>query len=298
MSQDPPETMAHDDGSIEPESRTDEVESIGIDEGAGPRIALREVFHRVNNVIPDSQQLQTVAPDTSSREALRIMSEKHFSQLPVVRSGEVLGSFSYRSFALRALNHHSRIALGDLPVEEFLEDLDLVHATAELASVYRALNRDDAILVGTPSDLQALLTPLDVLQYLNTLSEPFVQLGEIERSLRGVVRHSLDQEQIQLCAQRALKDLYTDRDDDIPTDVDDMTLGEIISVIRDGRNYELFAGLLGQHREMFTARFGQLSELRNVVLHFRRELLEGEREQIAEARDWLLRKLRGSRAAQ
>jgi len=284
------------EGRLDPSSPVDAVGNVEASTRPGHRIELQAVFHRVNNVVPDSQTLQTVDPNTPLREAFRIMTEGRYSQLPVVRGNEVLGSFSYRSFALRAINHDSRIPIGELPVEEFLEELDVAHATAELSSVYQALDRDDAVLVGSPEDLQAILTPVDVLHYLNDLSAPFVQLGEIERSLRGVISYCLDEGQFRECTNQSLAQIYAGREEDMPRSVEDMTLGEMISIVRDGRNFERFSPLLGPHREIFAARFGQLNELRNAVLHFRRELTEEELEQISEARDWLLRKLRGSNA--
>ncbi|TCC27326.1 CBS domain-containing protein [Kribbella speibonae] len=253
------------------------------------------VFHRINSVIPESQSVLMIAPDVRAGAALQILDEQGYSQLPVVRSGEVLGVFSYRSFGLGVLRDRSRISPSEMPVEEFLEEAQIAHATAELSSVYEALTRDDVVLVGTPDDLQAVVTPIDLVRYLSSLSEPFVQLGEVERSLRAIVRHSLSLEDIRACARHALASAYPNREDDIPDDVDEMTLTELVSLIRDGRNYENFAALLGPHRGIFQAKVSELAEIRNVALHFKRELKEDERKKLSEIRLWLLRKLRGNK---
>src|SRR5688572_10584934 len=61
-----------------------------------------EIFHRINRVIPERQDLETISSKTNVREALAKMERLGYSQLPVVDGGEVLGVFSYRSFAKRA----------------------------------------------------------------------------------------------------------------------------------------------------------------------------------------------------
>src|SRR5688572_4326023 len=61
-----------------------------------------ELFHRVNRVIPLDQEVVSIGPNTAVKEAVRLMQEHGFSQLPVMEGKEVLGVFSYRSFG-RAL---------------------------------------------------------------------------------------------------------------------------------------------------------------------------------------------------
>ena len=260
---------------------------------AGDDLGLLGAFHRLNSAVPEVQVVLSVPPETAVGEALQIMDREGFSQLPVVRGTAVLGSFSYRSLARGAVQYAGRTALSDLPVEEFLESLETAHATEELQSVFDALDADHAVIVGTIDDLQALLTPMDVLRYLYRVAEPYVQLGEIERSLRRIVRESTSEEELAACAARTLAREYVGREDDIPVAVSKMTLGELVSIVRDGRNYEHFSGFLGQQRESASARLGLLPTLRNDVFHFLRELSDDDRSKIAEARNWLLRRLRG-----
>src|SRR6266536_2430217 len=181
------------------------VEPVSTPPSGGSRLA--DLFHRVNSVIPEAQELVTVAPSTTAGEALALLAQHRFSQVPVVRGGEVLGSFSYRSFARGAVELHPQVhgALEEVPAEEFMEALDIAHATEELASIFDALDRDDAVLVGAPNDLQAVVTPMDALRYLYRLTEPYVQLGEIERSLRMVVDASVADGPLAECARRALQ---------------------------------------------------------------------------------------------
>src|SRR5438552_12200063 len=58
-----------------------------------------ELFHRINRVIPEDQKLLTIPPNCRVRDAVVLMLEHGYSQVPVVDSAEVLGVFSFRSFA-------------------------------------------------------------------------------------------------------------------------------------------------------------------------------------------------------
>ncbi|HAH46806.1 MAG TPA: hypothetical protein DCM07_18530, partial [Planctomycetaceae bacterium] len=52
-----------------------------------------ELFHRVNSVIPDSQKLVTVEPEMLITDALDLLEQHGYSQVPVVVGQEVLGLF-------------------------------------------------------------------------------------------------------------------------------------------------------------------------------------------------------------
>src|SRR5207245_11150884 len=86
-----------------------------------------ELLHRINRIIPQDQVVLTVRPKDRVREAVALMRKNGFSQLPVVEKGEVLGVFSFRSFAQEAAGvsleewTKQKCAPGDLPVDEFLE---------------------------------------------------------------------------------------------------------------------------------------------------------------------------------
>src|ERR1700674_4457494 len=58
-----------------------------------------ELFHRINRIIPVEQSVLTIPPQTPVRNAIELMREHGYSQIPVVDKSEVLGVFSFRSFA-------------------------------------------------------------------------------------------------------------------------------------------------------------------------------------------------------
>jgi predicted transcriptional regulator len=61
-----------------------------------------EVFHRINRILPQNQSLLTVPPNCRVRDAVALMLKHGYSQIPVIDNGQVLGVFSFRSFAQEA----------------------------------------------------------------------------------------------------------------------------------------------------------------------------------------------------
>jgi len=189
------------------------VDPVSTPPSGGSRLA--DLFHRVNSVIPEAQERVTVAPSTTAGEALAPLAQHRFSQVPVVRGGEVLGSFSYRSFARGAVELHPQVhgALEEVPAEEFMEALDIAHATEELASIFDALTATTPCWSGRQMTCKRssrqwtrCATCIDY-----RLTEPYVQLGEIERSLRMVVDASVEDGQLAECARQALQREYEGR---------------------------------------------------------------------------------------
>lgn len=115
--------------------------------------SLKELFHLIAKVLPvEPEPLLTFSPETLISEALSQMSKKNFSQVPVLAGSQVLGVFSYRSFAIGLLKlpEKSRHQVLSLSIDEFLEDLKYAQIGDELASVLEELNIKDAVLVGLP----------------------------------------------------------------------------------------------------------------------------------------------------
>src|SRR5947209_5067305 len=64
---------------------------------------LTGVFQRLNSIIPEDQQLVILPSDTSVLAALELMKKNGYSQIPIEAGKEIIGVFSYRSFALGAV---------------------------------------------------------------------------------------------------------------------------------------------------------------------------------------------------
>jgi len=143
--------------------------------------SLKDLFHLIKKVLPDEQEPLAFHPEMTVEDALSVMREKNFSQVPVVAGREVLGVFTYRSFAAGIVKlPGSELKPLILPVEEFLEDLKFAQITDDLAALIDEFDIKDAVLVGLSDRLQGIVTTVDALKYFYRVASPYVILFEVE----------------------------------------------------------------------------------------------------------------------
>ncbi len=258
-----------------------------------------ELFHRINRIIPQNQSVLTVPPTCRVREAVALMRSHGYSQVPVVDAGEVLGVFSYRSFAKGAANstlddwNRQKCAPGDLTVDEFLEPFEFARVTEEMSRVFDAMDRDNGILIGTPERLIGVLTPMDFLRYLDHVASPFVMVSEIELALRALIRIALSDDQIAAAAKRCLASKFKN-ESDIPIRLEDMTFDNYQLLIAHGENWKDFEPVFRGNRTRTSAKLKEIGVIRNDLFHFKREIKIADQEILAAHRNWLLNKIKQS----
>jgi predicted transcriptional regulator len=254
--------------------------------------SLTELFHRLNSVLPVDQEIISVLPETPATEALDLLSRYGFSQLPVMIGKQVLGLFSYRSFARTVIDLSAEMQGGKMkPQEIFVEDCidtpTYARVTDEFRIWFDAIDKEDALLVGDPNRVQGIVTAMDILKYLYNVASPFVLIAEIELSLRALIRLAVDSDQLRACAQTSLNHYSEDQ---LPTELEDMTFGDYVGLIGDGRNWNFFEPIFKGDRARTRAKLEQVRDLRNDVFHFRREITVDDYETLCSLREWMLRK--------
>lgn len=261
-------------------------------------VSITELFHRINRLLPDSQEVLTVPGEMLASKALKIMRKHDYSQIPVAIGTEVLGLFSYRSFseavlAISPCKGNSKIDLGDLTVEECIEKAEFARVTDEFNYWFDTLDKRDAVLVGEAHRLQGIVTPMDVLRYLYSVASPFVLVAEIELSLRALIRHAVSDEKLSECAETSLATCY--KPERLPKTLEEMTFHDYIQIIGDGRHWPFFEAVFRGSRERTRAKLQAMSELRNSVFHFRQITVE-DYEHLSASRDWMLTRSRAAEA--
>jgi CBS domain-containing protein len=255
---------------------------------------LSEYFHMVNRLLPADQRVETVSPETPAREALQLMKERGYSQLPVTQGRTVLGLFSYRAFALEALSTgESGQGLADLPVEEFLEHelLTFARLSDEFRGLIDVLDMKDCVVVSGPNELIGIVTPMDVLRYLYEVANAFVLLEEIELALRALIARALGEKSVfEACLQRVLSHKYGEGA--VPSSLEQLTLDDHVALVRDGRTWEYFKPIFGGVRARAGAKLDAARQLRNEIFHFKRPITIRDHQELTRYRDWLLRCVR------
>jgi len=256
------------------------------------RAKVSELFHRLNRLIPENQDIVELAPETKVSEALRLLSDRGFSQAPVVENGVVIGVFSLRSLAKGvASSGDEKVKPCDLCVDEFLEKPVYAHINTDLKDIFEGLDRHDIVLIGQPERLQGLVTPMDVLHYLYRVASPFVLIAEIELSLRALIRLSVTEEQLRECAKRCSSSKEGE-ERAVPEILEKMSFDHYIRLICHGDNWKHFDPLLRGTKERARAKLTQVRDVRNVIFHFKQDLSLSEYETLAGHRDWILSRVR------
>lgn len=249
---------------------------------------VRELF-RVAKLVPERQDVVAISPGTSVRDALFVMAESGFSQLPVMASGTVIGVFSHRSFSNGLGIVRKQDDPYDAPVDDFCEDLVFVRASEEVGEILAPLDRDGAILIGDEKNLVAVATATDVIGFLWEATWPFVLLRDIELAIRDLIIAACPSE-TELARRIANASSAEKRDSG--SDLHELTLGDLLGVLLNRENFrECFHHTFGPNRDLVNSALSPTREIRNKIVHFRGEVTTDELDVLMAARRLMLRKV-------
>jgi len=216
----------------------------------------------------------------------------------VLAGEEVLGVFSYRSFALGAMELPAKerdpLALG---VDQFLEDLAFASIHDELGSVLDQLDLRDAVLVGSETRLLGIVTDQDALRYFYGVASPYVMLREIELALRELLRASADEATLRECIAKTLGKHYGAAGRAVPEALEDLAFHDYLQILRFQETFPIFQPAFGGTPHTVHAKLAAVPDLRNAIFHFRRELTAEEFDLLRDRRDWLWKRVRRIEAA-
>ncbi|RSM86370.1 hypothetical protein DMH04_14535 [Kibdelosporangium aridum] len=246
-------------------------------------------FVRIGQLVPLDQDVLTVTIGTRAGDALDLMQENAFDQIPVVTAGDrVIGAFTYRSFA-RELRH---VRVQDdprsVPVDDLIEDLAFVRPSDEVGKVLSTIEADNAVFVGDEDRLLALVTTADVTRFLWRRTQPFVLLRDIELAIRDLMRSACSVEQLAAC----MVDVFAGEPNLEPKRLEDLTLGDLLSVLLHGDSFGKYFRLrFGPNRNLVRTRLEPIRDIRNKVFHFRDDATEEDLHELIRAATWLRRKV-------
>lgn len=253
-------------------------------------------FHRAGSLIPKDQKLIAIKKDTKVSEALQIMKEDNYSQLPVMAGQTVLGIFSYRSFALEAARRQRsqrNTVLSDLPVEEFMEDFPYIAANEDWTKIQRQLDEKDGFFVGHSEAIDGLVTTMDVYHYFRNIADPFIHIAEIEIPLRRIIADRIPPDKRAEVFGQVLRGSYAEGD--IPKHPKELSLNDEVLIVTSAEHWHFFKDVLGAGeggKNTAAKKFKDIPNLRNDVLHFKRELERHELNKLIDCRHWLHRCIR------
>ncbi len=145
----------------------------------------------IETLIVDRPQPITISPNATLREAVALMIENDFSQLPIVEDGKPYGSpasFVTSTSIARAVRYFGT-PLVDLRVRDATVPARTVSADEDLFSKMDDLLEAYAVLVLNPdSSIAGIVTNYDTTQYFRRRAEDMLLVEDIETTLKDHVR--------------------------------------------------------------------------------------------------------------
>ena len=239
--------------------------------------------------LPEKPKLICVKQDDTIREALKLMIENDFSQLPVVdRDRNLVGLISERSIVRTYYHLAEGLSLLDQQINHCVTPPVTLPPNSDL---FDALNRlkdknVTAILIVKDKKPLGVLTDYDTTQFIRDISEGLILVEDIEVALRQRIERSFPDENTMLAA--LMSTFKPDRrDPSKPAKAfDELSFYDYIQLITNERNWPKFKGTF-EPMEMFVKLMEPVRETRNQLAHFRGRLNSIQRDALIQALNWL-----------
>jgi CBS domain-containing protein len=222
---------------------------------------------RLGTLDPANRKPLSLNRDAKVREAVTLMVQHDYSQLPVMQNlRDVDGLISWKSIGEASKVHNKECIF----VRECMDsDVEILNHNTPLWKAIKTISEKNVVLVRNVSkEIVGLVTTYDIAVEYHTLSEPFLLLGEIENNLRQLIARA----KYPLSVLEAAKDPKdTER---TVTGVSDLTFGEYIELLQDPENWRSIGFNLS--RKTFIAEMTKIRKIRNEVMHFHPDPLTKE----------------------
>jgi predicted transcriptional regulator len=225
--------------------------------------------------------LETVKAETPIREAIRKMCARDYSQLPVIKDKNCVGSVTSDSILRRLRNAEKkgyRIEM-DWPVERFLDQNPprFVRSDNDLMGHVNWMASNGFVLIGSPQKVEAIVTNYDLVLFFKEKTEAFLLLREIETTIRYLIRQTLSDQEL----KEALASIKKD-DGSTTGNLTDLTFDNLRQLIL--ANWTKFENLF-KDKEKTNKQLQIVRNMRNEIFHFRRPIEESRLQQLRRLRD-------------
>jgi CBS domain-containing protein len=241
----------------------------------------------VSQLLQNKEAVLTIQRDTKVRDALSLMVENDFSQLPIVdEKGKLVGIATEKSIIGTYFHTTGMVSILDLNVGHCQTKPYTIQKDADIFEVLDLLKNTYAIVVVDHDRPIGILTDYDTTHFFRDLSEGLILVEDIEVTLRHYIEathpneHSLD-----TALMRAFRAHRQD-----PTrpakEYTDLSFGDHIQLITAEDNWERFSAYF-EPKEMFLQLMNQVGQIRNQLAHFRGRIEPIQYNALLRARDWL-----------
>ncbi len=215
------------------------------DEGGGDL----DVRLTVGNLTP-LDGVASVGPNSSLEEAITEMLLNDFSQLAVLSGPRnPRGAVTWRSIA-QAMHRKP-----DATVADAIVRAEVVAYDRDLFDVLPTLQQREFVLVTNEGRaVMGIVTTADVARRYGEMATPFFQLGELDQTLRWILRCALDIPTVQPLCGRTIENF------------DQLAFGDYQRILENKDVWDRLGWPLDRQRFIF--RLDRIRQIRNSVMHF------------------------------
>jgi CBS domain-containing protein len=228
-----------------------------------------------------------IRQDQTVRDALALMVENDYSQLPVLNEkGELIGITSDEIITRRYYHIGGTVSLLDLTIDHCLkpavtlsQDQDIFEALDRLKEVYAVVITEEGKPIG-------ILTNYDMAHFFRDLTGDLLIVEDIEVSLRQIIQTLLRDDEDMNRALIAEFGVSKDSSEEPRKSFEHMTFGDLMYFVTNEANWPQFQKVF-HHKDMFFQLMDQVRQNRNQLAHFRGRLDPVQHDVLTNAKDWL-----------
>jgi CBS domain-containing protein len=246
----------------------------------------------IQNLLETKPKPVCVQQDSSAIEALSIMVDKDYSQLPVIgRDNKPVGIITYESI-LKAIRTF-KASLEDLSTKRVM--IRPVTSTPEedLFDIFEKMKKLNAILVTTDKgSLTGILTSFDFTEYFREQAEDLMRVQDVEETIKDLIltAHTnedkkIDTEIIYYIIYGITKNNPFYQSASEKPGFDDLTLGDYINMLLHTETWKKIEPILELKRESVRHLLTSVQDIRNNLMHYRSEIDAFQREQLRACND-------------
>jgi hypothetical protein len=233
-------------------------------------------------------QLVKVDRKTPVLDALHLMTEHDFSQLPIVdEHGRLLGMVSEQSIVRSQFQMGARVhILKGMTVEDCRDDAVTLSADQDISDALQQLESTYAIVIVDENHPVGILTHYDTTRYYRELFEGLLWANDIESMLRDYIERAFPRgEPLHAALTRAFG--ADKRDPRQPARAyDDLSLGGHIQLILAEGNWTRFESVF-EPKDVFSSLMDRARDIRNTIAHLRSDTGRSEMDALHRAYGWL-----------
>jgi CBS domain-containing protein len=218
----------------------------------------------INSLPSANREPVSVPPDATIQQVTAVMMSNDFSQIPVmIGQRDLKGVVSWKTIGSRLAHKKSVLCARDC-----MEDATVLSASEPLFSAISVVAEKDYVFIqASDRVICGIVTASDLNDQFVQLAEPFLLVGEIEHGVRRFLhgRFTL----AELKAAKASEDVA--RQIETPAD---LTFGEYVRLLEDPERWKKLHVEID--RATFVAQLNRVRDIRNDVMHFDPDGLDGD----------------------